>query len=211
MTGGRWPRPPVAVDRARRALPGALRDILDFWFGAPIAPGYGERRKAWFEKDDAFDRTIRDRFARVHADIAAGAWDDRIDDPDAALALIVALDQFPRNMYRGTAAMYASDERARSFARGAVARGHDRVMVPVERWFVYLPFEHSEDLADQDRSVGLFRSIPEHEQGDLAVDSAVRHRAIVARFGRFPHRNAILGRATTEAEEAFLREPGSSF
>jgi uncharacterized protein (DUF924 family) len=136
--------------------------------------------------------------------------------PEGALALLILLDQFPRNLFRGTARAYAADAKARAVADAAIAAGHDRVMSSCGRLFCYLPFEHSEALADQDRCVAMFQSIPVAPDFDAethagAVRSAHRHREIIARFGRFPHRNAALGRATTPEEAAFLREPNSSF
>ncbi|MEX2650045.1 MAG: DUF924 family protein [Alphaproteobacteria bacterium] len=206
-----WPRPRRAVAEARRALPAELGTVLDFWFGAPEAEDYGANRPPWFAKDDAFDRAIRDRFAALHERLQDGAMAELVVDPDAALALIVALDQFPRNMFRGSPRMYASDERARALATAAVGAGIDRLLVPVERWFVYLPLEHSERLDDQERALGLIGDLAWHEPSRKAFESAGRHHAIVARFGRFPHRNAVLGRASTAEEEAFLMMPGSSF
>jgi len=206
-----WPRPRRAVTDARRALPAELGQVLDFWFGAPEADGYGTNRPPWFAKDDAFDRAIHERFAMIHERLHDGAMAELVLDPDAALALIVALDQFSRNMFRGSPRMYASDERARAFATAAVGAGIDRLLVPVERWFVYLPFEHSERPDDQERSLGLFGDLAWHEPSRKGLESAGRHHAIVARFGRFPHRNAVLGRTSTAEEEAFLKEPGSSF
>jgi uncharacterized protein (DUF924 family) len=117
----------------------------------------------------------------------------------------------PRNLYRGTPRAYASDARALALARAAVAAGFDRGLRPVQRWFVYLPFEHAEALADQERSVALFEAIADDPATAEVLDTVRRHREIIARFGRFPHRNAILGRPSTAAEEAFLREPDSSF
>ncbi|HET6468179.1 MAG TPA: DUF924 family protein [Geminicoccaceae bacterium] len=177
-----------------------IRDVLDFWFG--------ERASAlWFEKDPAFDAEIRERFLALVEAAAAGAHDDWLETPEGALALVVLLDQFPRNMHRGRPAAFAHDARAREVAAAALARGHDRALPAAQRSFLYLPFEHSEDLVDQDRSVALFRAL-----GDpVGLDYAVRHREIVARFGRFPHRNAILGRASTPEEEVFLEGPQSSF
>jgi uncharacterized protein (DUF924 family) len=180
--------------------------VLEFWFGhPPYAP-----RKVWFERDAEFDRACAD-FAADHARAAAGAYDDWASMPEGALALVLLLDQFPRNLFRGTAAAYASDAKARAVAQGAVAAGHDGALSPVQRVFLYLPFEHSENLADQDRSCRLFAALGEHPAHAELVRYAERHREIIARFGRFPHRNAILGRATTAEEAAFLEEPDSSF
>jgi uncharacterized protein (DUF924 family) len=208
---GPWTRGRAEAVRARAALPESLRAVLAFWFGAPDAPDFGLPREAWWQKDAIFDGVIRDRFAATHADVLAGCHDDLLANADAALAMIVTLDQFSRNMYRGGSAMYAADERARLMARRTIERGHDARLLAVERWFVYLPFEHSEQVSDQGESARLFRTLAWHEPSKLSIESADLHREIVVRFGRFPHRNAILGRATTEDEARFLLEPKSSF
>ncbi len=186
-------------------------DILEFWFGRPEDKGFGELRDAWFEKDPAFDAEIRRRFLAVYERAAAGELDGLANSAEGALALIVALDQFSRNMFRGQPGMYATDEKARALARMALDRGFDQQLVPVQRLFLYLPFEHSETLADQTLSVKLFEALPAIPNRDETSSSALRHREIVERFGRFPHRNAILGRETTPDETAFLEEPNSSF
>jgi uncharacterized protein (DUF924 family) len=130
--------------------------------------------------------------------------------PDTCLALILLLDQLPRNLFRGSPEAYACDAQARSAARQAVARGFDRTMPSVRRWFVYLPFEHSEELADQEASLALFGALPSSADNDNALRSVRRHHEIITRFGRFPHRNQILGRPSTAAELEFLKEPDSS-
>ena len=186
-------------------------DILEFWFGRPEDNGFGELRDLWFEKDAAFDAKIRRRFLAVHECAAAGELDDRANTAEGALALIVVLDQFSRNMFRGQPGMYATDEKARALARMALDRGFDQQLGPVQRIFIYLPFEHSEALADQTLSVKLFAALPAIPNRDDGISSALRHREIVERFGRFPHRNAILGRETTPEEAAFLKQPNSSF
>jgi uncharacterized protein (DUF924 family) len=198
------------------APPARAGEILDFWFGAPGDPGRGGFRGLWFERSDAFDAEIRRRFLADVEDAASGARDAWAATPAGALALLILLDQFPRNLFRGDPRAFATDARARAIAAAALEAGHDRALGPVERVFLCLPFEHSEDLADQDRSVALFEAIPEGggytaEVRAMAIRAARSHREIVARFGRFPHRNAALGRATTEEEAAFLREPNSSF
>lgn len=187
--------------------PGRARALLDFWFGP--AGSAGGKRDIWFEPDPHFDAALRERFLDDQQRAAAGEYDDWLAAPETALALVLLLDQLPRNIYRGTPAAYASDAQARRAARAALARGHDRRLAPVERLFLYLPFEHSEDLADQALSVRLLAALR-----GLDPDTgryAERHREIIARFGRFPHRNAILGRASTPEEEAFLEEPDSAF
>ena len=187
------------------------RDILDFWFGKPDAPSHGERRQIWFEKNEDFDQEIRERFLpAVEAALAGGlsTWEA---EPESCLALILLLDQFPRNLFRGTARAFDGDMRALELARKALAEGYDRTLQPLQRLFVYLPFEHSEDLADQDRSVALLEKLSQ-ETGDPGWHHyAVLHRDIIVRFGRFPHRNMALGREMTEEEKTFLTEPNSSF
>ncbi len=188
-----------------------VQHVLDFWFGAPDSPGYGKPRVEWFQKSDAFDNEIRTRFLELRRAAAAGdlqAWQAA---PDSLLALILLLDQFPRNLYRGTALAFAADAQAQAAAQLAVARGFDRLLVAVQRWFVYLPFEHAEDLALQRRCLELFEGLRGDPGSADTIDYARRHFDIIARFGRFPHRNAILGRTSTPEETEFLRQPGSSF
>jgi uncharacterized protein (DUF924 family) len=187
------------------------REILDFWFGAPDSSERGRPRKAWFAKSDAFDAIVRERFLATHAAADAGALDAWRRTPHAALALVIVLDQFPRNMFRGAARAFASDAKALDVARDLVDRDFDAALVPVERCFAYLPFEHAEDLAMQRRAVELFGRIGQDAWGATTLDYALRHHDVIARFGRFPHRNAILGRASTPAEIAFLQQPGSGF
>jgi uncharacterized protein (DUF924 family) len=184
-------------------------DVLLFWFGAPGE--YGRRDKRWFEKNTAFDREVRERFLPLHEQAAAGSladWKKRAAD---CLALIVLLDQFPRNMFRGTPRAFATDPPALEAARHAVAQGFDTPMLPVERMFVYLPFEHSESLADQQTACELCKPLSAFPETADAYRYAVAHRDIIARFGRFPHRNTILGRASTPEETEFLKQPGSGF
>lgn len=184
-----------------------VKDVLDFWFGAPDAAEFGQRRQCWFVQDPEFDATILAQFAKDFEIAADGGHGSLADTAEGALALIIMLDQFPRNLFRGAARAFATDARALALARSAVAAGHDQALNVVQRCFVYLPFEHSEDLADQDESVRLFESLGDAE----FLDFAVRHRAVIAQFGRYPHRNAVLGRDSTAAETAFLEQPGSSF
>ena len=185
-------------------------EILGFWFGHEGEEGYGEFREVWFTKDPAFDREIRDRFEPVYEEAAAGNLDHWKDETRSCLALTIVLDQLPRNMYRGDARMYATDEKARQAAWYAVEHAYDRELLPVECGFLYMPLMHSEDLEDQRRSVELFRGLGGTGEADPA-QYAVRHLEIVERFGRFPHRNQILGRTTTPEEAEFLAQPGSSF
>jgi uncharacterized protein (DUF924 family) len=186
-------------------------EILDFWFGREGKEGYGEFREAWFIKDPEFDREIRDRFESIYEEAAAGRLEHWKDEAQSCLALIILLDQFPRNMFRGDPKTYATDDKAREAARHAVEHAYDRELPPYGRLFVYLPFEHSEDLEDQRFSVELFRGLAADIGSEELLDYAVRHLEIIERFGRFPHRNEILGRATTPEEAEFLRGPDSSF
>ena len=182
--------------------------VLLFWFGGPER---GKRRKLWFEKNTAFDQEIRGRFLDLHEQAAAGKLSRLKAMPEDCLALILLLDQFPRNMFRGSPRAFATDAPALDAARHAVEQGYDRAMLPVERLFAYLPFEHSETLADQIKACALCKPLEEFEETDDAYRYAVRHREIIERFGRFPHRNAILGRASTPEEIEFLKTPGSGF
>jgi uncharacterized protein (DUF924 family) len=185
-------------------------EVLTFWFA-------DRARALWFSRSDAFDAEIRERFGATAAAAAAGELDAWGSDGDGALALIVVLDQFPRNLHRGSPLAFAGDARARAAASAAIDRGFDLAAPLDRRAFFYLPFEHSELLADQDRSVELFgRWVEAHPEDNRAgaedqMTYAVRHREIIERFGRFPHRNAVVGRDSTAEEIAFLAEPGSSF
>lgn len=189
----------------------ASTEILDFWFGAPGSPEHGQTRKLWFTKSAATDEEIRRRFG-PSVDAALRGDLDRWAERDArdALALILLLDQFTRNVYRDSARSFGGDAAALAIARRLVADGRDLHLTPLERWFAYLPFEHSEQMADQHESLRLF--------GELAAEGlaeplvwAQKHFDVVSRFGRYPHRNDLLGRESTAEEIEFLREPGSRF
>jgi len=182
-------------------------DLLAFWFGSGAE--YGKRQKRWFEKDPAFDAEITRRFLHLHeALVRSPAW---LDSARPCLARIVVLDQFPRQMFRGKPRAFATDALALQAALLAVERGDDRQLLPVERLFIYLPFEHSEALADQERACELTAPLAMFPETEDVLRYAIAHRDIIRRFGRFPHRNAILGRTSTPEELAFLKEPGSSF
>ena len=170
------------------------QEVVDFWREA------GSSR--WYRKDEAFDRVFRDRFLATHEAAARGELDGWVATPAGALALCILLDQFPRNMFRGQRETYKTDPVALMAADRAIERGFDHKVDPPFRRFFYLPFMHSESLADQERSVALNEALG----GEDSVKYAHHHHDIVARFGRFPHRNAILGRETTPEEEAFLKE-----
>jgi uncharacterized protein (DUF924 family) len=178
--------------------------LLDFWFGAPGTEGCDEPRTLWFKSTQAFDEELGARFGALHERAASGALDDWAGSADGALALVLLLDQLPRNLCRGAARAYACDAKARDVARLAVARGFDAGLAPVRRLFLYLPFEHSEQLADQEESLRLFATLPDGPRRAAWVKSAARHHEVVARFGRFPHRNAELGRTSTPEEEDFF-------
>lgn len=192
-------------------MPSEADEVLSFWFGREDEPGYGEFREAWFRKDEGFDREVRERFGPLYERAASGELDGWRDDARSCLALVICLDQLPRNMFRGDGRTHATDAKARDTARHAVERALDRELPPFQRMFVYMPFMHSEDLEDQRRSVELFGRLAE-EQGAPDVTSYARgHMEIVERFGRFPHRNEILGRQTMPEEAEFLEGPDSSF
>jgi uncharacterized protein (DUF924 family) len=190
--------------------PPKAEEVLDFWFGREDEPGYGEFREAWFKKDSEFDRLIRDRFEALYEAAAAGELDAWKEEARSCLALVILLDQFPRNMFRGDPKSYATDHKALQTAEYAVNRALDHELPKFQRTFLYLPFMHSENLKYQRRSVELFRGLGGSDAADSS-DYAVRHMEIIERFGRFPHRNEILGRRTTPEEAEFLRQPGSSF
>ena len=184
-------------------------DVLFFWFGSPAERGKPHKR--WFEKSEAFDREIRERFLPLYEDAAAAKLSHLKERAADCLALIVLLDQFPRNMFRGTPRAFATDPLALEAARHALANAFDRHMLAVERMFAYLPFEHSEALADQMLACELTKPLDAFPETADAHRYAVLHRDVVLRFGRFPHRNAILGRASTPQEIEFLKGPGSTF
>ncbi len=178
-----------------------IDEIVDFWFDEAMKP-------YWFKRSDSFDRLVRDTLAPHYEKAAGGAFDGWKDDVDGCIALCILLDQVPRNVFRGTAKAFATDDMALAVARHAVEHGFDLECTADERLFLYLPFEHREDLESQRLCVTLMRERVGQEE---AILYAKRHLEIIERFGRFPHRNAVLGRATTPEEEAFLKEPNSSF
>ncbi|MFM9847247.1 MAG: DUF924 family protein [Hyphomicrobiaceae bacterium] len=175
-------------------------DVLDFWFGELD-------HKAWFEKSDATDTLIRNRFLALHEQLAREVSSQAALAPRATLAAVIAFDQFPRNMFRGTPRAFATDPAALALARQMVDGGLDRGFSKDERMFLYLPFEHCEEAVDQARSCALFASLDDPE----LLRYAQAHKDIIDRFGHFPHRNAILGRLSTPEEIEFLKQPGSSF
>jgi len=188
-----------------------VKEILDFWFGKPEEAEYGKIRKFWFTKNPKFDQEVRSRFLSVYQQAAAGELDTWRTSPDSCLALIILLDQFPRNLFRSQPQAFASDPQALSLAQYAINQGFDQQLLPVQRWFIYMPFEHSENLEHQYQSVELFSSLKDDPNCASGVDYAHRHLQVIERFGRFPHRNQILGRESTPEEIEFLQQPGSSF
>jgi uncharacterized protein (DUF924 family) len=188
-----------------------LRDeILDFWFGPPDSARYGQSRNEWFRKDAAFDAEIRTRFGAIVERALAGEFADWIA-PRAVLARVLVLDQFTRNSFRGDPRAFAGDTLALETAEAAIERGADLALIPVERSFLYLPFAHAEDLAAQDRSVALCRRLRDETGYGDPLFWAEKHAAVIRLFGRYPHRNAVLGRESTPEEAAFLATPGSRF
>lgn len=179
--------------------PAWVDEVLDFWFGLPP--------EAWFQKSEAFDRECESRFRPTYDALARQSAGAIATSPRQALAAVIVLDQFSRNIFRDTPQAFAADPLARAVANLAIERGWDTGLSKEQRTFLYLPFEHSEDVGDQAKSVALFEALGD----DFYLSFAVAHRDIVARFGRFPHRNAVLGRTSTAEETAFLQQPGSSF
>jgi uncharacterized protein (DUF924 family) len=190
----------------------AAEEVLDFWFGRPDEPHHLQTRPEWFRKDDAFDATISERFGALIDAALRGELAGWGTQPRSALAEVIVLDQFTRNTRRGTAGMFAGDARALAAAKALVDSGADRTLPGVMRQFIYLPFEHSEDLGDQRESMRLFTQLGQDEPALAGlVEWARKHEVIVERFGRFPHRNAALGRESTPEEAEFLKQPGSGF
>lgn len=196
-----------------------FESVLTFWFGDLDGQGRADEAHAgrWWKKDAAFDRKVRERFGDLHEAILHGEHDAWLDSPRGRLAYIIVLDQFSRNMFRDTGEMFAYDDLALRVAVEGIERGMERALAHDERSFYYLPLMHDENLDTQERCVDLFAAWRDELEGELrsrveySLDFAVRHRDIVRRFGRFPHRNALLGRASTPEELEFLTKPGSSF
>lgn len=195
-----------------------IDEILTFWFGNSAVSSSGResafatRQALWFGGDSKFDDEVRSTLATDHERAAAGQLEHWRETPRGALALVLLLDQVPRHLFRGEPRAFATDAQALDIAAGAFALGFDRRLVPAQRLFLSLPFMHSERLDHQHRALAVARQCGmEAPDMEDAVGSALQHLAIIERFGRFPHRNAILGRPTTAEEAAFLKEPGSSF
>ncbi len=200
-------------------LPVEARDLLDFWFADATRSNeaLAFRSARWFSKDRAFDEEIRRRFGELPDKAAAGAFEDWRSTARGSLALVLVLDQLPRNLYRGDSQAFAYDAFALDTALHALERGFDQALHPLESSFLYMPLEHAEDGDLQARCVSLFESLVEGAPKNLAdhmarsLDYAERHRKVVARFGRFPHRNEVLGRASTEEEVEYLASGGDRF
>ena len=185
--------------------------VLDFWFGREGDADWGAMREDWFAKSERFDRRCREVGLAPYERAVRGEFDRRDGDARGALALVILLDQLPRNMFRGAPRMYATDVKARAVAETIDRRGFKAGYTDVQKLFADLPFEHSENVADQERHVRFVEERYRGPQRDKCLEAARRHHEIVARFGRFPHRNDILGRTTTGEEREFLKEPMSSF
>jgi uncharacterized protein (DUF924 family) len=186
-------------------------EVLSFWFGAPGTPEHGTARTGWFVRSPAFDDEVRRRFADLHAVAVEGGLEAWEGEARSTLALIIVLDQFSRNLHRDSARAFDGDARALALARWMVSATWDRTLTPLERQFVYMPFEHAESPEMQEESLRLFGKLAAYPETRDLVRWAEAHARIIERFGRFPHRNRVLGRTSTPEEEAFLKEPGSSF
>ncbi|RUO23934.1 DUF924 domain-containing protein [Aliidiomarina minuta] len=192
------------------------QDILDYWFGdksdtAAIAKA---QQKLWWSKDETVDAEIRTRFQPLLSALEEGLLDDWADTAEGTLALIILSDQFPRNMFRGSPLAFHYDPWALQFCKEAIAKGFEKELSVMQKAFLYMPLEHSENLDDQEAAVAQFSALHEEEPGEetaVLLDFAKQHHAIIQRFGRYPHRNEILGRESTVEELEFLKQPGSSF
>ncbi len=202
-------------------MPWRPDEVVEFWFGTEpvVAP---ERAKRWFVKDPLFDAEVRDRFGPLIDDAASGSIDGWLVEPRSALALVLALDQFPRNVYRGQPQAFAHDEKALASTRLLIERGHDLSLTPYQRLFVHLPFSHCEDPAVQAEAVSRAEQLLDEvklraapieviEMMKVALEFARKHAEVIARFGRFPHRNPILGRTSTGEELEYLTSPDAGF
>jgi uncharacterized protein (DUF924 family) len=194
------------------------QSLHDYWFGGVADDASGQRQaKLWWSKDAALDAELTERFGPLVTAARSAQLAHWNDSAQGRLALILLTDQLPRNIFRGTPGAFASDPLARQLCLAGLERGDDQALKPIERVFFYLPLEHSESMADQDHAVRLFTALfqavpqPVAEQYRGFLTYALRHRSVIERFGRFPHRNAILGRQSSPEETAFLAEPGSSF
>ena len=211
--------PAAAATGAAAAADAHIATVLEFWLGAPEPTDASSlaRQSLWFTKSDALDSEIRNRFGDWVRDARAGRLDGWAATSHGRLALVVLLDQFSRNAWRGQPESFAGDAKALALALQAQDNGHWEAVAPLARFFLALPLEHAEDPALQARSVALFTQLAAQATPETrpvlssALDYAHQHQDVVARFGRFPHRNAVLGRASTEEEKAYLAQPGAGF
>ena len=178
------------------------QEVLKFWFEET-------QPQQWFQKNDSFDKEISERFLVTYDMAKKDLCAEWTKDADGALALCLVLDQFPRNMFRDTSKAFVTDGKALRIAKEALHRGFDMLLTPVKRKFLYMPFMHSESLDEQNRCVSLFEEMQEEEP--LSYDYALRHQEVIEKFGRFPHRNEILGRKSSDAEKEYLSLPNSGF
>jgi uncharacterized protein (DUF924 family) len=185
-------------------VPQRARALIDFWFGPPGDPQRDEHRRIWFRSTPEYDDRLRQLFLADYKRAAAGELADWEAAPESALALLLLLDQIPRNIFRDTPGAYATDAMARAAADRALVRGFDAAFPSTWRKFFYMPLHHSENLADQRRSIELFQRLPDYTGREGIGRYGLRYVDVIARFGRFPHRNAILGRASTDEEIAFI-------
>jgi uncharacterized protein (DUF924 family) len=179
-----------------------ISSILNFWFGDPESDTYGHFQDFWFQSSAEFDQQIKTQFESVYLEAVAGKLNALSETPEGSLAFVILLDQFPRNMYRGMPQAFASDAMALSVSRDALDKKYDQNLLPTQRVFLYLPFEHSEKIENQDYSVALFEALGD----EYTLKYAIEHRDVIVQFGRFPHRNSILGRKSTPDEIKFLEE-----
>ncbi len=201
--GGSW-----ILNGKTMSLSDIQQRILTFWFGEPSSPDYESFKSYWFQSTPKLDQQIRNQFEEAYNDALKGKLDSLAETSEGSLALILLLDQFPRNMYRGTPQAFLSDPQALRIAKEAISKGQDTTLPFVQKMFLYMPFQHSESLADQERSLELFKSLA--DVNSLAY--AQEHYDLIKRFGRFPHRNKILGRANLSEETMHLSsEQSQSF
>jgi uncharacterized protein (DUF924 family) len=192
------------------AVPQRAQALIDFWFGPPGDPERERHRPIWFRSTPEHDDRLRELFLADHERAASGALDAWEAAPESALALVLLLDQIPRNVFRGTRRVYATDPAARAVADRALAHGFNSAVPPVWRKFFYMPLHHSESLADQRRATALVEALPNARERAGLRRYGVRYIEVIQRFGRFPHRNAVLGRVSTADETAFMEEAASS-
>lgn len=183
-----------------------IEEVLTFWFGPIESPDYGTNRPIWWQSSQEFDSIILQKFKPIYEEALEGVYDHLEETPEGILTLIILYDQFARNMFRGSSRMYATDEKALALAKKAIQEGFDKRLDPIMRMFLYMPFQHSEDIDIQKKSVELFADL-----GDDAATSAIAHCEVINRFGRFPHRNGILGRDATDEEVDFLHHNPRGF